>query len=870
MAWKVSNEYNKVIYSGDAKHKLKLLFNGVEYETANVKTESVKIKDNILSTGEERFSLDNFVSKEVEIVIHDIELSDIIEPVNISIGTLVGDSYEYVPIGIFNLQDTPTTDSGKTTIKLRDNSVKFDYPYDASLIIEQNGGSVTMLALLQDICNKFGVELGTLDFPNKDTEISVWDNTINARKYIMYIAEKSGCLAKIDRLGKLILVDINKEEDKSISSDTNEINIIDSLPRELKEFKIYGKSIQNGIPTFEEPIEIDSIPSNNNFYININEEQINIDVQNKKFYSINNIEDESDIISGKCIKRIKEITLTGDENWIYHPKNSSRTNTVLFSLENVINDMEQKTYDFNTLCTHSQAKDVYRTDQIGYFIHYSGKSYIYISVDRNNINDLNTFKNYLKEQYNNGTPIKILYILNEPEEFYLDSTIIKLNDGINNIYLIENLETTIEIKYQQKKIPIEIPIKIIESYKAGDKLKISRVVYEDAIRKFEFGDETNQTLYINSANPYITDSKEIENVYEYIKDFEIYSLSTGKIIGNPALDSDDLIEFTYNNVTYVTLGQNELTYNGVIIQKFNTQLGSKEKAQENVTLNSDDSNYKRIYTRINQAEGNIELNTSQITNVQTDLKENYYNLEQTNQLIQNAQSGLTNTFSEAGGNNIFRNTGLWFENSGEESQNNPYEFWTGKVVKEKEENSANMTALLLQNNILEQEQLVPNGNYTISFKYKKLIELSSVKCKINDVEFDLSETNDTEFIQTINVSSQHINIQFISDTNNSCKIYDLMVNAGAVKLAYSQNQNETTTDTVNISKGITITSTDTHTTFKANSDGIRIYDSKDLANPKTKFIDKGTETDYLKVKNDAEVVDILIQKVGNHTWLTKI
>ena len=97
-----------------------------------------------------------------------------------------------------------------------------------------------------------------------------------------------------------------------------------------------------------------------------------------------------------------------------------------------------------------------------------------------------------------------------------------------------------------------------------------------------------------------------------------------------------------------------------------------------------------------------------------------------------------------------------------------------------------------------------------------------------------------------------------------------MVNAGTVKLAYSQNQNETTTDTVNISKGITITSTDTDTTFKANSDGIRIYDSKDLTNPKTKFTDKGTETDYLKAKNEAEVVDILIQKVGSHTWLTKI
>ena len=34
--------------------------------------------------------------------------------------------------------------------------------------------------------------------------------------------------------------------------------------------------------------------------------------------------------------------------------------------------------------------------------------------------------------------------------------------------------------------------------------------------------------------------------------------------------------------------------------------------------------------------------------------------------------------------------------------------------------------------------------------------------------------------------------------------------------------------------------------------------------------DKGTETDYIKVNNEAEIVEIYFQKVGNHTWLTKI
>jgi hypothetical protein len=97
-----------------------------------------------------------------------------------------------------------------------------------------------------------------------------------------------------------------------------------------------------------------------------------------------------------------------------------------------------------------------------------------------------------------------------------------------------------------------------------------------------------------------------------------------------------------------------------------------------------------------------------------------------------------------------------------------------------------------------------------------------------------------------------------------------MVNVGNSKAPYSQNENETTTDTVNISKGITITSSEVDTTFKANADGVRIYSNNDLVNPKTKFTDKGMETDYLKVNEEAVVVDVLIQRVGSHTWFTKI
>lgn len=640
----VSSDYNNVIYSGEAQHTLSLLFNNVEYPNANTKVEYVKVKSNIISNGDERFCLNNFVSKEVEIKIHDIDLEDIIEPVEISIGTLVNGSYEYVPIGIFNISENPTKDDNVTTIKLRDNSVKFDVPYNAENVIQNNNGEATMFQILDDICTTCGVTLATTTFINDDTKVSVWDNTVTARQYVMYIAEKAGSIATISRDGELLLIPI-------------------------------------------------------------------------------------------------------DDN-------------------------------------------------------------------------LDTFN--------------------------LDS-------------------------------------QLIESYTEGDMFIISRVVYEDAIRKFEYGTvseltRNHTTLYISSENPYIVDTTEIENIYNSINGFSISGMKISKILGNPALDPYDLISFTYNNKTYVTFAQNILTYNGVITQSFDTNIGTLEKAQENVTINTEGARFKRVSTRIDQAEGNIEFITSEVRN-------NYYTIEQTNSLIQNAETGLTNTFSEAGGNNIFRNTGLWFSATTSEATLFPsdevypsselfmgnkvaYEFWSGEVKRISNDKAVNMTSMLLLDDILSQEQIVPNGRYTISFKYKKLIQLANVQVKINDITTELTNTTDTEFETQIEVSSQHINIQFIADVDECCEIYDLMVNTGDVKLAYSQNQNETTTDTVNISKGITITSSDTDTIFKANSDGIRTLDRS--GNELTKFTDTGMTTKKMTVEDTSQVVGILFQEVGDQTWLTRL
>lgn len=311
----------------------------------------------------------------------------------------------------------------------------------------------------------------------------------------------------------------------------------------------------------------------------------------------------------------------------------------------------------------------------------------------------------------------------------------------------------------------------------------------------------------------------------------------------------------------------------------------------------------------NQATAEVTIVTNQVTQLGQTVESNYqqlnenfsnyYTIEQTNTMIINSTAGVTNTFSEAGGNNIFRNTGLWFEEKKDinlytypndelypssETYSGAvamYEYWTGYAKRESEDNAVNGNAIIVQAGSFIQEQEVPNGSYSISFYYQKLKQFANTSVIINDIEYPLNSMEVKQFYtgeqnsetgeyitQPIVVSSKRLKIEFKCNMDNGLKIYDLMANKGNVKLAYSQNENETTTDTVNISKGITITSTNVEAVFKANADGIRILTL--TGNVVAYFTDKGLSTKELIVENEAQIVKTLWQEVDDQTWITRI
>lgn len=317
-------------------------------------------------------------------------------------------------------------------------------------------------------------------------------------------------------------------------------------------------------------------------------------------------------------------------------------------------------------------------------------------------------------------------------------------------------------------------------------------------------------------------------------------------------------------------------------------------------------NPKNAYDMARRAEVIADQNAIQISYITTkteDIEDNlnnqYYTKTTIDTMIQNTESGVTNNFTQVGGNNLLRNTGLWFEIEPSSDvnvypsstlypsgslffeTNKNYEFWDGFAVRNSNDDAINNNSILLQSGNFSQKIDVPNGDYTLSFKYIKHNPLANANVVINGNSYSLdSETlkefytgefdsESNEYITLpLKVTSRYIQLTFTCNTNNAVEVYDIMCNKGLSRAVYTQNENETTTDTVNISQGITITSTNMETIFKANANGIRILT---LSNQVVAyFTDKGLNTKEAVIEDEANICGTLVKEVGDQTWFTRL
>ena len=165
----------------------------------------------------------------------------------------------------------------------------------------------------------------------------------------------------------------------------------------------------------------------------------------------------------------------------------------------------------------------------------------------------------------------------------------------------------------------ELPLKYFQNFKWGDKFKASRVRYEDGIQLFEKGDTTENTVYINQNNMYIVDQEQVDNIYNQLKNLEVYSLEGDSII-DPALDIGDLL--LIDNKYVIHQGSSE--YKGKFKASIASKIQSKEQEETTTRTPSQKTINRRVQSQINQAEGTI----SQIAQETTEHEEKLTQHEQ--------------------------------------------------------------------------------------------------------------------------------------------------------------------------------------------------------------------------------------------------
>lgn len=743
MAYQTTSIYREKVYNEDARHKLKILFNGVEYQDIDKVCEKLTINSRIIPNGNTNFALDNFVSKEATLILHNVDLEDIVDPVEIQIGTLtnsdsLGDIYEYVPIGIFNIQDIPTTDKDKTTITLRDNAVKFDFPYNAEPLIEGNGGSATKMQIFQDICTQAGVNTNVSSFLKDDELFGGYDNTISGRQYIAYLAEQAGAIAIINRYGNLDFIYLNNLEEQELP-----LQYVESY-QNGDELEITRVSYEDALRKFEKPTEEES-----------DKDTLYLDSANPYISSQEQIEDIYDIVDGFKINSFKTGKILG--NPAIDP------------------------YDIITLTDFG--------DNI---------------FDKNNPNVLNAYIS------NVGT------ILN--------------SNGDKTIYIPCKPNTTYKVK------------KMLSGTASSNRFRLA--TYENIpVNNSTCVDYIGYNAGTDVTEEIITTSDNVNYLgfFCYLTDV----LTTF----DQMLESVEIREV----FTYKTLATNTLTYNGKLIQTFDTQVKIGDK-QSNVSLMGEASFQKYAKTNIDNINNNIET-------IVAEQNETTQRLSQTIQTVNNIQ----NIFQITGGNNLIKDSqGLLGDDVWNKQDGGTYLLGydanlIGKTVSTGRLGIKNGKLTSKYNNITG---LVIGMQYSLSYKVSNGAN-TTTKVKLTGNSVVVDETYNTsmnfvikQFNFIADTSTYVLEIESSTTMDGYGYIYDLMLNKGDAQ-TWEPASGEIISTVLKMSQlGLQINSTGSELATLIDSEGfdIRRYSNGTLYEPITQFTKDGFkskkgELDEIQIAN---------------------
>ena len=219
-----------------------------------------------------------------------------------------------------------------------------------------------------------------------------------------------------------------KQADKApeiVSNASGEtISVNDSAERPLRGLNIYGKTTQGGTPTMETPVELNIAGAAGSVAVSIAGEDgqtqtlavstpdglRGVRVQSGGNYTDENgqqwICDEIDFARGVYVKRVKSVAFDGTEEF-------SKSGTKQFAF-NVADAVSTHATTVDAFCSHfTYSSDSWGSDVTGFVKH---NYYVYLHYMELTEDSVSAFKAYLAEQYANGNPVTVYYVLATPIE----------------------------------------------------------------------------------------------------------------------------------------------------------------------------------------------------------------------------------------------------------------------------------------------------------------------------------------------------------------------------------------------------------------------------------------------------------------------
>lgn len=139
-----------------------------------------------------------------------------------------------------------------------------------------------------------------------------------------------------------------------------------------------------------------------------------------------------------------------------------------------------------------------------------------------------------------------------------------------------------------------IQIDDCEDFVIGERHQITRVVFEMGSLKYEFGEETGNTLYLDPENVFLTDQSEVEAIYNELNGFTFYSYETSNCPISDNVKTGDIIEFTDGTNSYPTIAQYDLEFFGGWIGGYSLSVNTERQEETQIIGNKENIRNLRI------------------------------------------------------------------------------------------------------------------------------------------------------------------------------------------------------------------------------------------------------------------------------------